>query len=57
VFDEAMPFADALAGDPEIAAWLDRRDIDDALRPEDYLGVSAQFVARVLAATASRPTS
>ena len=52
--DESMPFADALAGDAEIARWLGRREIEDALRPEDYLGVSAQLVARVLAATASR---
>jgi 3-carboxy-cis,cis-muconate cycloisomerase len=52
--DEAIPFADALAGDPDIARWLDRREIEDALRPEDYLGVSAQLVARVLAATGTR---
>ena len=53
---EGRPFADSLEGDPEISRWLDRRGIEDALRPEDYLGVSAQFVARVLAAAASRTT-
>ncbi len=53
-FDEGTPFASSLAGDPEISRWLDRREIDDALRPEDYLGVSTQFVARVLAATAAK---
>jgi 3-carboxy-cis,cis-muconate cycloisomerase len=54
--DDGTSLADALAEDPEIARWLDRGAIADALRPEDYLGVSAQFVARVLAATASKTT-
>ena len=43
------PFADALAQDPRITQLLDRDAIEDALRPEDYLGVPAQFVGRVLA--------
>jgi 3-carboxy-cis,cis-muconate cycloisomerase len=54
--DEGRSFADSLAGDPEIARWLDRTAIADALQPEDYLGVSAQFIARVLSATASKTT-
>jgi 3-carboxy-cis,cis-muconate cycloisomerase len=52
--DEGVSFEDALANDPEIARWLDRTAIADALVPDDYLGVSAQFLARALAATAPK---
>ena len=54
--DEGRSFAGSLAEDPEISRWLDRAAIADALQPEDYLGVSAQFIARVLAATDSKTT-
>ena len=49
-----VPFSEALGSDPEVMRHLDRQAIEDALIPEDYLGVSAQFIGRVLAATASR---
>jgi 3-carboxy-cis,cis-muconate cycloisomerase len=54
VLDEGRPFADALAEDPQIARWLDRAAIGQALQPEGHLGVSAQFIDRVLAATVSK---
>ena len=54
--DESRSFADALAQDPRIARWLDRDAIEAALRPDHYLGVSLQFIGRVLAATASKTT-
>ena len=52
--DEGVSFADALAQDPEITRSLGPGALADALEPADYLGVSAQFVARVLAATDSK---
>jgi 3-carboxy-cis,cis-muconate cycloisomerase len=52
---DGIPLADALFTDPEIAAVLSesgltRPDIDAALRPESYLGATAEFIARALAA-------
>jgi 3-carboxy-cis,cis-muconate cycloisomerase len=52
--DEGISFAETLGQDPEIAKVLSPGALTDALEPQDYLGVSAQFVARVLAATASK---
>jgi 3-carboxy-cis,cis-muconate cycloisomerase len=52
--DEGVSFADALAQDQEITRSLGAAALADALEPADYLGVSAQFVARVLAATDSK---
>ena len=56
VLDDGISFADSLASDPRVARWLDRAAIADALQPDDYLGMSAQFIGRVLAATASTTT-
>ena len=50
----SVSFADALGQDQEIARSLGPGALADALEPADYLGVSAQFVARVLAATDSK---
>jgi 3-carboxy-cis,cis-muconate cycloisomerase len=52
--DEGVAFADALRQDPEVTKWLGSDALADALEPEDYLGVSTQFVARALAAAASK---
>ena len=52
--DGGVTFADALAADPDVTRHLDRQAIEDALVPEDYLGVSAQFIGRVLAAHAAK---
>lgn len=46
---ERRPFRDVLAGDPAVAAILDRRAIDEALSPERYLGSTSAFIADVLA--------
>jgi len=54
VSDRGTAFADALAADPDVTRHLDRQAIEDALVPEDYLGVSAQFIGRVLAAYAPK---
>jgi 3-carboxy-cis,cis-muconate cycloisomerase len=42
-------FADVLGDDPQISALLDRRAIDEALSPENYLGSASAFIAGVLA--------
>ncbi len=55
--DEGVSFEIALNEDPDVARWLDRTAIADALMPEDYLGVSAQFIARALAAAAPKMTA
>jgi 3-carboxy-cis,cis-muconate cycloisomerase len=47
--DEGRRFADVLADDPQIAAIIDRRAIEELLSPEKYLGASASFIADVLA--------
>ena len=47
--DEHRAFADILAEDPAVTAILDRPRIKDILRPENYLGSAAAFVANVLA--------
>ncbi len=52
--ERGVSFAEALAADPNVTRHLDRGAIEDALVAEDYLGVSAQFIGRVLAASASR---
>jgi 3-carboxy-cis,cis-muconate cycloisomerase len=52
--DEGISFTETLGRDPEIGKVLSPAALTDALEPQDYLGVSAQFVARVLAATASK---
>ena len=54
--DEGRRFADTLCEDPRISRWLEPEALADALEPEDYLGVAAQFVGRVLAATATKAT-
>ena len=54
VGDGGVTFADALAADPDVTRHLDRQAIEDALVPDDYLGVSAQFIGRVLAAHATK---
>lgn len=46
---ERRTFADVLAEDPQIAAILDRRAIDETLAPENYLGSTSVFIADVLA--------
>jgi 3-carboxy-cis,cis-muconate cycloisomerase len=46
---ERRTFADVLAEDPQIAAILDRRAIDETLAPENYLGSTSAFIADVLA--------
>jgi 3-carboxy-cis,cis-muconate cycloisomerase len=51
---ERVAFADVLAADPQISAVLDRRQIDDALTPEKYLGSAAAFIADVLARHSNR---
>lgn len=53
-----ISLADALYTDPEIAASLTkagitRPDIEAALRPESYLGATAEFIRRALAAHAA----
>jgi 3-carboxy-cis,cis-muconate cycloisomerase len=50
-------FADALAADPDVTRHLDRQAIEDALVPDDYLGVSSQFIGRVLAAHAAKESA
>ena len=52
--ERGVSFAEALAANPNVTRHLDRGAIEDALVAEDYLGVSAQFIGRVLAASASR---
>jgi len=52
---KGIPLADALLTNPEAAALLSesgltRADIESALRPESYLGASAEFIRRALAA-------
>ncbi len=47
--DEHRAFAEVLAEDPAVAAILDRPRIENSLRPENYLGSAAAFVADVLA--------
>ena len=52
---DGIDLADALLTDPEAAALLSesglaRADIDAALRPESYLGATAEFIRRALAA-------
>ncbi len=46
---EHRAFADVLAQDPEVSAILNRREIDDILSPETYLGSTSAFIADVLA--------
>ena len=57
VGDGGASFADALAADPDVTRHLDRQAIEDALVPDDYLGVSAQFIGRVLAAHAAKESA
>jgi 3-carboxy-cis,cis-muconate cycloisomerase len=52
--EEGILFADALAADSRITRWMGRSAIEDALEPDDYLGVTPQFIGRVLAATAAK---
>ncbi len=52
---ESINLADALLTDPDAAAQLSeagltRGDIEAALRPESYLGATAEFIRRALAA-------
>ncbi|MEP7061818.1 MAG: 3-carboxy-cis,cis-muconate cycloisomerase [Betaproteobacteria bacterium] len=47
---EARPLGDALKRDPRVTQWLDARAIDRLMDPLHYLGQSAAFVDRVLAA-------
>ena len=47
--DEHRAFADILAEDPAVTAILDGRRMKEILRPENYLGSAAAFVANVLA--------
>jgi len=46
---ERRSFADVLSEDPRISEILDRRAIDEALKPETYLGSTSAFIADVLA--------
>jgi 3-carboxy-cis,cis-muconate cycloisomerase len=46
---ERRPFAEVLAAEPQIAAVLDRREIEDALSADQYLGSASTFIANVLA--------
>ncbi|MBI4394464.1 MAG: adenylosuccinate lyase [Euryarchaeota archaeon] len=41
-------FRDSLLSDKRVSAILTRPELDEALRPESYVGVSAQIVDRVL---------
>jgi hypothetical protein len=54
---EGVSLPDALLADPAAAAALrdagiSRADLDDAVDPARYLGASAEFIARALAAHA-----
>jgi len=49
--ERGIAFVEALNADPEVTRHLNRGAIDDALVADDYLGVSAQFIGRVLAAS------
>jgi 3-carboxy-cis,cis-muconate cycloisomerase len=56
---ETIPLADALLTDPDTAAALvlagiGRDNLDAALSPESYLGATAEFIRRALAAHAVR---
>jgi len=57
-----VPLADALFADPETAAALGsarigRAELADALTPESYLGATAEFIRRALAAHAGADTT
>ena len=47
---EDRPFRDLLAENPDVMRVLSRRDLDDVLTPELYLGSAITFVEAALAA-------
>ena len=47
---EGLHLRDALAADPEVAAHLDAPALDRLFQPHNYLGASAAFIDRALAA-------
>ncbi len=47
--EEERPLGDLLAEDPDVARHLDRARIDELLSPDNYLGVSREFIERALA--------
>ena len=47
--EEERPLADLLAEDPAVSRHLDRARIDGLLSPDNYLGVSREFIERALA--------
>jgi 3-carboxy-cis,cis-muconate cycloisomerase len=46
---EGRPLADVLAEAPAVGRHLDRARIDELLSPDNYLGVSREFIERALA--------
>ena len=46
---EARPLVDVLAEDPTVSRHLDRAELEKRLAPDNYLGVSRDFIERVLA--------
>jgi adenylosuccinate lyase len=46
-------FAEMLAGNPTVAKYLSRDEIDAALDPKSYLGMSSELVDAAIEATAA----
>ena len=46
---DGISLADALAADPSVTCWITRKQIEQRLTPELYLGEARTFVERVLA--------
>ena len=47
--EEGLPLLDVLAGDPAVNRHLDRARMAELLSPDNYLGVSRDFIERALA--------
>jgi 3-carboxy-cis,cis-muconate cycloisomerase len=51
---EGKPFLDALAGEPRIAAIMDREELAQLLAPANYLGSAPAMIRKMLAARSAR---
>jgi len=52
--EQGIELREALAGEPEVQAYLSAEQLSQLFPPESYLGIAERFVARVLAGRKAR---
>jgi len=48
VYETGQSFLDVLAGDPEVAKYLSKKELEELMKPEKYIGTAVEQVEKVV---------